>query len=230
MASGKNGKTEHRNVTHTTFSKMVRRVIQIPVEPRWAKLDKQSIAPCFFRKHSNAGDCKQGGARLRLVTLRDFFLWCHDSWDINRTFYILLFKPYWLKHIVKDIYMLHVHWCKEGLGSGMSSSFIISRWSLLAPPHTFTPEYPDTSEYPEYPEWHVSITTHPLMISFVMNCSFSEIWPNSKILSISQSFGRMFVPKCFAGKRLGLVWNLAAARERGRAVKYSWSIRGNCAK
>ena len=133
MASGKNGKTEHRNITHTTFSKMVRRVIQIPVEPRWAKLDKQSIAPCFFRKHSNAGDCKQGGARLRLVTLRDFFLWCHDSWDINRTFYILLFKPYWLKHIVKDIYMLHVHWCKEGLGSGMSSSFIISRWSLLAP-------------------------------------------------------------------------------------------------
>ena len=71
MASGKNGKTEHRNVTHTTFSKMVRGVIQIPVEARWAKLDKQSIAPCFFRKHSNAGDCKQGGARLRLVTLRE---------------------------------------------------------------------------------------------------------------------------------------------------------------
>ena len=80
-----------------------------------------------------------------------------------------------MKYIVKDIYVLHVHWCKEGLGSGTSPPpLLLVRDRSSFPPHTFTPEYPDTSEYPEYPEWHVSISTHPLMISSVQK--YSPLW------------------------------------------------------
>ena len=60
--------------------------------------------------------------------------------------------------------------------------------------------------------------------------TFSEALLTFTIPTIFQSSVRMFVHKCFAGMRLGLVWNLAASLEERIAVKYSWSIGGNCAK
>ena len=50
-----------------------------------------------------------------------------------------------MKHTVKDIYMLDVHWCKEGLGiSGRCPPplLLVGDRSTYIPPHTFTPEQP----------------------------------------------------------------------------------------
>ena len=58
--------------------------------------------------------------------------------------------------------IFHVHWCMESLDSGMSSSFIISRWSLL-PPHIHSHGIP--THPPIYPLVYPPIQTHALEYS-----------------------------------------------------------------
>ena len=97
---------------------------------------------------------------------------------------------------LKRNYKLHV-FCCGGPGREMSCSFIISRWSLL-PPYTFTPMSPATRTQVAPTDPRFSLRT--------------------PAPTISQYSPKDVCSKCFAGKRLGLAWNLAGPAP---AVKYS---------